>query len=414
MPAKEFTNGNHIVRFYPVQNKGKTLYQIAYWEGGVRRRHSFARAKKAEAEARIALTRLASPALASAKVTGPEMESYLLAQQHLQAFKIPVHVAAETFAEALSLVANGATATAGRVIEACQFFARHCPKAAVRKPILDEVPAFLKSRQQAGLTDRYVVQCETSLKHLGEIVKKGDLDFPPVEVLSDWLFKRYPHPVTRNTNLRILKVFSRWLVEMGRVPFDSFAKIKKAKVKAEPVVIYTPDEFRDVLARLQPRARVFAAMGAFSGLRRAEMMRLEWQDVSLERGYITVAADKAKTQARRLVPISPNLRRWLEPVAEKTGLVFELGNHRMGALFREAGVVDKKNALRHSYISYRLAEIQDMPKVALEAGNSPEVIVQYYRELVTPDDAKAWFCIMPAEIPEYQGEFVTRRGKRSR
>lgn len=31
----------------------------------------------------------------------------------------------------------------------------------------------------------------------------------------------------------------------------------------------------------------------------------------------------------------------------------------------------KKNALRHSFISYRVAETQDVPKVALEAGNSP-------------------------------------------
>ncbi len=56
----------------------------------------------------------------------------------------------------------------------------------------------------------------------------------------------------------------------------------------------------------------------------------------------------------------------------------------------------KHNALRHSYISYRVAQVQNVAQVALEAGNSPQMIFQHYRELVQPDAAKAWFAIMPA------------------
>ena len=43
-----------------------------------------------------------------------------------------------------------------------------------------------------------------------------------------------------------------------------------------------------------------------------------------------------------------------------------------------------------------MAETQDVAKVSLEAGNSPQMIFQHYRELVRPDAAKAWFAIMPA------------------
>lgn len=57
----------------------------------------------------------------------------------------------------------------------------------------------------------------------------------------------------------------------------------------------------------------------------------------------------------------------------------------------------KKNALRHSFISYRLAEIQAAAQVALEAGNSPQIIFQHYRELVRPKDAKSWFSITPGD-----------------
>ena len=33
--------------------------------------------------------------------------------------------------------------------------------------------------------------------------------------------------------------------------------------------------------------------------------------------------------------------------------------------------------------------------MALEAGNSPAMIFQHYRELVRPADAKRWFGLMP-------------------
>jgi len=55
----------------------------------------------------------------------------------------------------------------------------------------------------------------------------------------------------------------------------------------------------------------------------------------------------------------------------------------------------KHNALRHSFISYRVAAIQNVAQVALEAGNSPQMIFRHYRELVRPADAVKWFSIMP-------------------
>ena len=56
-----------------------------------------------------------------------------------------------------------------------------------------------------------------------------------------------------------------------------------------------------------------------------------------------------------------------------------------------------KNGLRHSYASYRLAQCQDAAKVALEMGNSPNMIFRHYRELVMPQDATAWWNILPEQ-----------------
>jgi len=48
-------------------------------------------------------------------------------------------------------------------------------------------------------------------------------------------------------------------------------------------------------------------------------------------------------------------------------------------------------------ISYRVADLQNVAQVSLEAGNSPQMIFKHYRELVRPEDAKAWFAIEPKE-----------------
>ena len=58
----------------------------------------------------------------------------------------------------------------------------------------------------------------------------------------------------------------------------------------------------------------------------------------------------------------------------------------------------KHNALRHSFISYRVAQVQNVAQVALEAGNAPRMVFSNYRELVRPTDAEKWFGITPESV----------------
>lgn len=42
-----------------------------------------------------------------------------------------------------------------------------------------------------------------------------------------------------------------------------------------------------------------------------------------------------------------------------------------------------------------MAETKSSAQVALEAGNSPKMLFEHYRELVTEDEAKEWFGLGP-------------------
>jgi len=121
--------------------------------------------------------------------------------------------------------------------------------------------------------------------------------------------------------------------------------------------------------------------------------------VQLARGFIELKRLKTKIGQRRLVPILPHRAQWLAPYVQASGWVWlysssQLSNQK-GQLAQEAGIKWKHNALRHSFASYRLAQIQNANQVDLETGHSVKVLFTNYRELVTPDEAKRWFEIAP-------------------
>jgi hypothetical protein len=55
----------------------------------------------------------------------------------------------------------------------------------------------------------------------------------------------------------------------------------------------------------------------------------------------------------------------------------------------------KRNGLRHSFCSYRLALTQNANQTALEAGHSADILFAHYRQLCTEAEAKRWFSIAP-------------------
>jgi integrase len=95
--------------------------------------------------------------------------------------------------------------------------------------------------------------------------------------------------------------------------------------------------------------------------------------------------------------VKDNLKSWLLPHRKNTGKVcpFENTTKQLLKLAAKAKIKWKKNALRHSCISYRIAECGDVPRVSDESGNSVKVIRTNYLRRVKPAVAAEWFGIMP-------------------
>jgi integrase len=63
------------------------------------------------------------------------------------------------------------------------------------------------------------------------------------------------------------------------------------------------------------------ALGGLAGLRREEIMRLEWADVWRVKGKVEISARIVKGRKRRLVDICPALAEWLRPYRNAAALV---------------------------------------------------------------------------------------------
>ena len=388
--ATEISNGKQTVKLYHSVNRGKPMYQLAFYTAGRRIQRNFKNKSEAKRVANQILGGLTNDAAALDALATPELES-LIAARKVLASGYALHVAVEEHAQAVGKL--GKTS----LREAVEFFLRHNRADVPRLTLAEIAEQFAKSRQQSGLSAHYVSQCRKIVGDLAKAFPGKALPDLQTSELDNWLGGLTFAAKTKNGMRIILVACGNWAEGRGYLvkggsPFPSMVRYKETKT---PVSIFTPEQLGSLLTKADKTLRPFLALGAFAGLRMAELQRLDWKEIDLERGFITVAASKAKTRQRRLVPITDNLKLWLTPCKQTSGPVCLHQRPQMAVARLCEGFTWQDNGLRHSFISYRLAVLHDTARVALEAGNSPEVIFGHYRELVTPEAASAWFDVKP-------------------
>jgi integrase len=218
-------------------------------------------------------------------------------------------------------------------------------------------------------------------------------------------------------------VRSIWKHSLGKdlVLRNPLEGIRKRSVATEAKSVYTVDEVRRILecAWEHDREMVpFFAIAMFAGLRPddgSEIGQLSWGDVNFEDKWIRVGGDfKNKTKTKRFVPMEENLCLWLAPWKGKTGPVVPAnltkrrqwilrGKHTSGANLPESKWVEiapsgaaYRDATRHTYGSYLEAKYRDRTMVMTNMGHtSPKTYQQHYHNARTPQEAEAFWSIVP-------------------
>ena len=404
----EIVEGKGIkILIYDSPVRGLESYQLAFYKAGKRDRERVNSLEAARKRAKELIEELAQGVAHVAAFTPKQTASINEAVEILQPTRVTLTEAARQFAEAYTLLDGR-----GTIDEAVRFFLAERKKAqlpAIKVAALVEL--FLKSVKDQEKSRRYTLDMQARLHKAAESFTGYVADIQATDI-NRWL-QDMKHASGRTKNnyrasLATLLSFARQEGYLPRGVQTEAEFSKRYNGKGGEIGIYTPEKLKALLFHIEPRLLPAVAIGAFAGLRTAEIVRLEWPEVRFAQNVIEIKAAKSKTASRRLAPILPVLAEWLAPLRKDSGrvLVGVLDEFAMATQFKKAvdAIVDGKgkpmvkivhNGLRHSFITYRMAVLKNAAEVALEAGNSPRMIFEHYRELATTAEAEGWFGIRP-------------------
>jgi integrase len=280
------------------------------------------------------------------------------------------------------------------------------------------VDEFLKVKEADGASQRYLGDLRSRLNQFSEIFDgKAIAEITSTQIdewlrsLSDKETGKRLSPITRNNFRRVLIVAFNFARDRGYCLENPAAKTAKAKVIESIVGILTVDETIRLLGKASAEIIPYVTIGAFAGLRRAELEQLDWKEIDLQSGLIEVLASKAKSARRRFVRIQSNLAKWLQPHARLSGNVAPPKYRELLDAARKAAKIEDwpHNALRHGFASYHLARFNDAAALALELGHtSAHLVFQHYRQLVRPKEAERYWNILPAAGGKRIIQFVAK------
>jgi integrase len=390
--------GSCAVKIYRDRKPTGTYYRVCYHIGGKRERLNFVDLEKAKLEAESQASKLSRGDVDAMQLTGKDRLVYGRAVEAVRETGVPLDAAAREYTEARKHV-DGVS-----LIDAAKFYARHHGRGIKRKSVAEAVDEMIAAKKTKGVSDVYLADLRYRLGVFKAAFHCDVSALVPDDVAAFFEGLRLS-PRSYNNFVRVLRTFFAFAQNHGWLSkeADLLARVEKRTERPTPVEIFTPGELTALLKNASREVATCLALTAFAGLRAEEILRLDWSDIERRPGFIEVAAHKAKTATRRIVPISDNLARWVA-IAPRNGA--RVWPHSKAWFFEamrnaaaDARIQWKQNALRHSFISYRLAEIQDVNRVALEAGNSPQMIFRHHRELATPQQARSWFATASVEAP---------------
>jgi integrase len=423
----EVPSGSTVVRvFRRVSKSGYESFTIAYYKDGSRKREVLSDLAKAKKRAKKIAEALAKGETVGASIKLQDQRTYVNSKKLIRPTGLTLEAGCRELAE-IYKVLKPFRGVSGLAV--AKDYAKRHERNAGNKSVQEVVSEFLAAKEEGRATrlrgngrmvsEKYLYQLRLKLETFADKLS-GLIGNVTSEAINDFLAgMKKASGRTKNNYVQALNVLFEFARKERYVPrdHDVMDEVDSAAETDFDIEIFTPDELARLLMHCPAPLAPVLVLGAFAGLRTAEIERLDWSEINLKSLLIEVKAKKAKTRARRLVPITPNLAAWLDSFRSCTTAERDQADghptegpvwpHSLPYLFElqrdtaaDAGVTWKHNALRHSYISYRVAAVKNVAQVALEAGNSPDIIFQHYRELVTKEAATGWFGITPAVVKE--------------
>jgi len=368
-------------------------YRISYRLGAIRHQRTFKSLEEAKIHAKAISMKLCSQDVTVAQIKTSELVQLQAAKEILSPINCRVDVAANRYAKASKMLGDVSLENAVR------FYLSHNSPSNGDKSVAELVAHFLSAKKEDGVSEAYYRDLQKRTRTFVEYVK-----VPAAGLTSDLIAGYFKNlgfaDVNHNNQLRVMRVLLNFAKAQGYLSdgIEYLKSVSQRRIKKGAYPIYQPEEFEALLKGAEHEMLAPLVLLGFCGVRPAEMRRLQWKDIRFSTRTLVLDALISKTASRRTVPICEAALAWLRPHKCSHGQIWSNTDNRwsksLHRLHQRVKVYQQPNALRHSYISYRLTLTGDVNRTALESGNSAAIIHSHYHALVEdPRLASQWFKV---------------------
>lgn len=279
-----------------------------------------------------------------------------------------------------------------------------------REKLRDVLPRFLAMKKKLAHGSYNSLRVLLTVFEL----RFGNLELAKIDrsICHDFL---YSNPDLAPTTLRgyktILGTFFNWCIDEGLLTKNPVERIKIEGLKRKRITFFNVAQCRKLLTTAKdsdPGLVPLIAIGMFAGIRLGEMRGqvdkpgLTWDQVYLDRpeAELEIADEVGKT-GRRMVPVSDNLKAWLE----RGGELYPIKNHRKRldkvrelAELGELGAWEwDSSILRHTFATMHVAHHKnpDHTRYLMGHEEKSQVFRRHYDGRVSPAEAVEFWEIAP-------------------
>lgn len=205
-----------------------------------------------------------------------------------------------------------------------------------RRSFRDAAPLYLeyaKARKKASTWEsdlrrmRVLLDAPWAAKHLGHI-DAGDI--------TRWVHERTKDGAsgaTLNRDCSLASALFKWAIRMGYVDENPFRRVQRFSERGRAREVYlTPDESRALLGVASPPLFSILVCALSTGMRRGELLSLEWRDVDFGRREILVRPENEKAGRGRVIPMTADLHANLGRLRSEQQVLSITGTSRVFAI----------------------------------------------------------------------------------
>ena len=374
-------------------------YCLAFYLDGKRRRETFSKLR--EAQRRInEIERLKGKGVrvaVKAEVAVDESSRYAVNQLMSKGINKPLSTVVDEY-----VAAHEALGSSGSIVEACKAFASNQDKIIpiTTSDLVDDYERYLKGQQVSP--DPLEKTIKIYLRRFAADVP-GKVSEISLKRLQDWRATFTTGPRTINNYCNAVKALFNYAQDHNHLRKDRKNEAHRLKNIEEPSTEANPfsiEEMAILLTGVPEKSLPYVVLGAFAGIRTAEQKRLHWEKhIRWDTGYFDLTGNVTKKKLRRLVPILPAAAAWLSDFKKSKGPILQdLHPERPPTeVLKKHNLNWRHNGLRDAFGSNRAAMVKNLNQVAMEMGNSPDMVIESYREIVTEEQAKKFWNLTPNE-----------------